>query len=158
MEGKRPVKFSKARPEESLGYMFWLTSNLWQRKMVKALKSTGLTLVQLVLLAGVAWLEKEAEEITQVRLARQAKTDVMMTSQVLRKLESKGLVSKRPSESDTRSNVIMLTEKGAEKVAKSLEIAENVDSDFFRSLRGNHNEFLLELGALTKANDPKEVK
>ena len=158
MESKRLVKFSKARPEESLGYMFWVTSNLWQRKMVKALKPTGLTLVQLVLLAGVAWLEKEGEEITQVRLARQAKTDVMMTSQVLRKLESKGLVSKTPSESDTRSNVIMLTEKGAEKVAKSLEIAENVDSDFFRSLRGNHNEFLLELGALTKANDPKEVK
>jgi DNA-binding MarR family transcriptional regulator len=158
LESKRLVKFSKARPEESLGYMFWVTSNLWQRKMVKALKPTGLTLVQLVLLAGVAWLEKEGEEITQVRLARQAKTDVMMTSQVLRKLESKGLVSKTPSESDTRSNVIMLTEKGAEKVAKSLEIAENVDSDFFRSLRGNYSEFLLELGALTKANGPKEVK
>jgi DNA-binding MarR family transcriptional regulator len=81
-----------------------------------------------------------------------------MTSQVLRKIESKGLVSKTPSESDTRSNVVMLTEKGAEKVAKSLEIAENVDSDFFRSLRGNYSEFLLELGALTKANGPKEVK
>jgi DNA-binding MarR family transcriptional regulator len=158
LDSKRLVKFSKARPEESLGYMFWLTSNLWQRKMVKALKPTGLTLVQLVLLAGVAWLEKEPEEITQVRLARQAKTDVMMTSQVLRKLESKGLVSKRPSETDTRSNVIMLTEKGAEKVAKALGIAENVDSDFFRSLRGNHSEFLLELGALTKANGPEEVK
>ena len=156
MESKRLVKFSKARPEESLGYMFWVTSNLWQRKMVKALKPTGLTLVQLVLLAGVAWLEKEGEEITQVRLARQAKTDVMMTSQVLRKLESKGLVSKRPSESDTRSNVIMLTGKGAEKVAKALEIAENVDSDFFRSLRGNYSEFLLELEALTKANGPEK--
>jgi DNA-binding MarR family transcriptional regulator len=156
LESKRLVKFSKARPEESLGYMFWVTSNLWQRKMVKALKPTGLTLVQLVLLAGVAWLEKEGEEITQVRLARQAKTDVMMTSQVLRKLESKGLVSKRPSESDTRSNVIVLTEKGAEKVAKALGIAENVDSDFFRSLRGNYSEFLLELGALTKANSPKK--
>ena len=158
MESKRLVKFSKARPEESLGYMFWLTSNLWQRKMVKALKPMGLTPVQLVLLAGVAWLEREAEPITQVRLARQAKTDVMMTSQVLRKLESKGLVSKRLSESDTRSNVVKLTEKGAEKVAKALGIAENVDSDFFRSLRGNHGEFLLELGALTKANGPEEVK
>jgi len=158
LEGKRLVKFSKARPEESLGYMFWQTSNMWQRKMVKALKPTGLTLVQLVLLAGVAWLEKEAEEITQVRLARQAKTDVMMTSQVLRKLESKGLVSKRHSESDTRSNVIMLTEEGAEKVAKALGIAESVDSDFFRSLRRNYSEFLLELGALTKANGPEEVK
>src|SRR5579875_759103 len=85
LESKRPVKFSKARPEQSLGYMFWQTSNLWQRKMVKALKPTGLTPVQLVLLAGVAWLERSAEPITQVRLARQAKTYVMMTSQVLKK-------------------------------------------------------------------------
>jgi MarR family transcriptional regulator, transcriptional regulator for hemolysin len=156
LESKRPVKFSKARPEQSLGYMFWQTSNMWQRRMVKALKPMGLTPVQLVLLAGVAWLERSAEPITQVRLARQAKTDVMMTSQVLRKLESKGLISKRTSESDTRSNVIMLTEKGAEKVTKALEIAENVDSNFFRSLRGNYNKFLLELGALTKANSPKK--
>jgi DNA-binding MarR family transcriptional regulator len=156
LESKRLVKFSKARPEESLGYMFWLTSNLWQRKMVKALKPTGLTPVQLVLLAGVAWLGREAAPITQVRLARQARTDVMMTSQVLRKLESKGLISKREHESDTRSNVITLTEKGAEKVTKALEIAENVDSSFFRSLRGKYGEFLLELGALTKANSPKK--
>ena len=158
MESKRPVKFSKARPEQSLGYMFWQTSNLWQRRMVKALKPIGLTPVQLVLLAGVAWLERESEPITQARLARQAKTDVMMTSQVLKKLESKGLVSKKPSESDARANVIVLTEKGAEKVAKALGIAENVDSDFFESLERNYGEFLKALGALTKANGPKEVK
>ena len=155
MEGRRPVKFSKARPERSLGYMFWQTSNLWQRKMVKALKPAGLTPVQLVLLAGVAWLEKEAEPITQARLARQAKTDVMMTSQVLKKLESKGLVSRKPSKSDGRANVIVLTEKGADKVARALEIAENVDSNFFRSLEKNYGEFLNALGALTKANDPE---
>jgi MarR family transcriptional regulator, temperature-dependent positive regulator of motility len=86
------------------------------------------------------------------------KADVMMTSQVLRKLECKGLVSKRPSESDTRSNVIMLTEKGTEKVAKALGIAENVDLDFFRSLGGNYEEFLLQLGVLTKANSLEEMK
>ena len=120
--------------------------------MVKALKPTDLTPVQFVLLAGVAWLERESEPITQVRLARQAKTDVMMTSQVLKKLESRGLVSKRPSESDTRANVIMLTEKGAEKVAKALRIAEKVDSDFFQPLEKKHGEFLMALGALTKAN------
>ena len=138
--------------------MFWQTSNLWQRKMVKALKPTGLTPVQLVLLAGVAWLERGSEPITQVRLARQAKTDVMMTSQVLKKLESRGLVSKRPSESDTRANVITLTEKGAEKVAKALIIAEKVDSDFFQPLEGKHDEFLTALGALTKANDHEGTK
>jgi DNA-binding MarR family transcriptional regulator len=158
LEGKRPVKFSKARPEESPGYMFWQTSNLWQRKMVRALKPTGLTPVQLVLLAGVAWLERGSEPITQVRLARQAKTDVMMTSQVLKKLESRGLVSKRPSVSDTRANVVMLTEKGAEKVAKALRIAEKVDSDFFRPLERKYDEFLTALGALTTANDHEEKK
>jgi DNA-binding MarR family transcriptional regulator len=158
LESKRLVKFSKTRPEESLGYMFWLTSNLWQRRMVKALKPTGLTLVQLVLLAGVAWLEREAGPITQARLARQAKTDVMMTSQVLKKLESRGLISKKPSESDTRANVILLTEKGGEMVAKALGIAESVDSDFFRSLERTYGEFLKELGALTKANSAEEVK
>jgi DNA-binding MarR family transcriptional regulator len=152
LEGRRLVKFSKASPEESPGYMFWLTSNLWQRKMVKALRPTNLTLVQFVLLAGVAWLERGSEPITQIRLARQAKTDVMMTSQVLKKLESRRLVSKRPSESDTRANVIMLTEKGAEKVAKALRIAEKVDSDFFQPLEKKHGEFLMALGALTKAN------
>jgi DNA-binding MarR family transcriptional regulator len=84
--------------------------------------------------------------------ARQAKTDVMMTSQVLKKLESRGLVSKRPSESDTRANVIILTEKGADMVAKALRIAEKVDSDFFRPLEKKHGEFLMALGTLTKAN------
>jgi DNA-binding MarR family transcriptional regulator len=138
--------------------MFWLTSNLWQRKMVKALKPTGLTLVQLVLLAGVAWLDRESEPITQVRLARQAKIDVMMTSQVLKKLESRGLVSKRPSESDTRANVVMLTEKGAEKVAKALRIAEKVDSDFFQPLEKKHGEFLTALEVLTEANGHEETK
>ena len=156
MESRRPVKFSKERPEQSLGYMFWVTSNLWQRKMVKALKPTGLTPVQLVLLAGVAWLEREGGPITQARLARQVKADVMMTSQVLKKLESKGLVSKKQSESDARANVIVLTEKGAKKVATALEIAENVDSDFFRSLETNYSEFLNALGALTEANGPEK--
>ena len=138
--------------------MFWQTSNLWQRKMAKALKPLGLTPVQLVLLAGVAWLEGESGPITQVRLARQAKADVMMTSQVLKKLESRGLVSKRPSESDTRANVVTLTEKGAEKVAKALRTAEKVDSDFFLPLEGKYGDFLTALGALIKANDHEEKK
>ena len=61
-------------------------------------------------------------------------------------------MSKRPSESDTRANIIMLTEKGAEKVAKALEIAEDVDSNFFQPLEKKHGEFLMALGTLTKAN------
>lgn len=120
--------------------------------MVRALKPIGLTPVQFVLLAGVAWLERESEPITQVRLAHQAKTDVMMTSQVLKKLESRGLVSRRPSESDTRANVIKLTEMGAKKVAHGLRVAEKVDSDFFQPLKGKQGEFLMALVSLTKAN------
>jgi len=147
------VEFSQGRPEESLGYMLWQTCNLWQRKIVRALSPTDLTLVQFALLAGIAWLERAPEPITQVRLARYLNMDAMMTSQVLRRLESKGLVSKKASGSDSRANIVMLTEKGADLVTKALELVHGVESGFFRSLDISHDEFMKSLESLIESNE-----
>jgi DNA-binding MarR family transcriptional regulator len=158
LENKHLVKFPRARPEESLGFMLWQTGNLWQRKMVKALRPTDLTLVQFALLAGIGWLERTTERITQVRLARYVNIDVMMTSQVLRRLESRGLVSKKASESDSRANAVMLTERGANLVTKALGLVQSVESDFFQSLESSHDEFMKLLGSLVETNESeKEV-
>ena len=51
--------------------------------------------VQFVLLASLWWLEEHDEPPTQARLARQGGTDAMMTSQVLRRLEARGLLERR---------------------------------------------------------------
>jgi DNA-binding MarR family transcriptional regulator len=59
--------------------------------MAAVLKEHDLTHVQFVLLANVWWL---GDGPTQRRLAEHAGTDPMMTSQVLRTLEGKGLVTR----------------------------------------------------------------
>ena len=146
------VKFPRTRPEESLGFLLWQTGNLWQRKMAKVLRPTNLTLVQFALLAGTAWLERGSQSITQASLARHEKTDVMMTSQVLRNLESRGLIRRRPSESDTRANTVALTEEGAARLAKAIELVQKVELQFFRPVEKKRQDLLNALESLVEVN------
>lgn len=155
---KHLVKFPRARPQDSLGFMFWQTSNLWQRKMVKALKPIDLTLAQFVILAGTARLETGSEPVTQVRLARQAKTDVMMTSQVVRKLQRKGLLTRKQSEADPRANEIELTDRGRQTVVNGLAIVQKVEESFFRPLADKYEQLLRALRSLVDPNELEEVK
>ncbi len=158
-QSKQVVRFPKDKSEESLGFMFWRASNLWQRKMTRNLRPLDLTLVQFVLLAGIARLERKPEPVTQIRLARHQKTDVMMTSQVLRTLESRGLVIRRESESDSRAKTLALTTSGIELVRKGLEIVQRVELDFFQPLeKKKASAFLRDLSLLTERNEIEEVK
>jgi DNA-binding MarR family transcriptional regulator len=125
--------------------------------MVRALKPLNLTLVQFVLLAGVAWLERGSELVTQARLARHAKTDIMMTSQVLRKLEKRRLIIRAQSQSDPRANALKLTEQGREVASKALRIVQDVESSFFGLLAERYGEFLGILEKLVKESEYKEV-
>ena len=79
-------------PEDSPGFLLWHVTLRWQRKIAAALAPLGLTHVQFVLLAASWWLNSRGEEPNQLSVARQAGTDVKMTSEVLRKLEAKGLI------------------------------------------------------------------
>ena len=85
-----PSKFK--RPEDSPGSLLWQVTNSWQRRIRHALKEIGLTHVQFVLLTTTEWLNNAELSTTQTNVARFAHTDVMMTSQVIRTLEGKGLV------------------------------------------------------------------
>src|SRR6185295_17722147 len=88
-KSKLNTKFNS--PKVSPGFLLWQINNKWQSKQRKALKVFGLTHVQFVLLASLVWASDEVS-FTQKQLAEHAKTDVMMTSQVLRTLERKGLI------------------------------------------------------------------
>jgi DNA-binding MarR family transcriptional regulator len=74
--------------------------------------------------------------------------DVMMTSNVLRTLEEKGLVRRDPHPTDTRAKSLAVTEQGRELVAQAVCVVENIDHDFFSKLgadMGNFNRNLLTL-------------
>ena len=65
--------------------------------MNQRLRAVGITLTQFSLMAGLYWLDRQGELVTQQRLATYANTDKMMTSKVVQTLESKGLLLRADS-------------------------------------------------------------
>lgn len=128
-----PERFETAfaSPEESPGLLLWQASNCWQRRQRAALKPLGLTHVQFVLLAVLSWLTRDRPGVTQIEIATEAKTDPMMTSQVLRVLAERGLVERLPHPRDPRANFVQVTPAGRDLADRALPIVEQVDRDFF---------------------------
>lgn len=93
-----------------------------------------MTHVQFVLLATLAWLTQEGQDVTQVVLSQFAKTDIMMTSQVLRTLVAKGLMTRDQHPVDTRAKVLTVTQAGYDVLERAIKLVEQVDRDFFASL------------------------
>jgi DNA-binding MarR family transcriptional regulator len=108
-----------------------------------------LTHVQFVLLASLWWLtEHEDHPPTQARLAQQAGTDPMMTSQVTRKLETRGLLERAFDPTDSRARRLRLTAAGRALVARALADVEAADNEFFSALGGDRDTFTQGLQTL----------
>jgi DNA-binding MarR family transcriptional regulator len=118
-------------PEESTGYLLWQVMHGWQRHLEGELANLGITHLQFVLLAGIGWVTRSGELLTQVNLAEFCKIDVMQVSQVVRKLEAKQLVKRSPHPTDTRAKVLVLTSEGEVVLQKAVPLVESLDADFF---------------------------
>jgi DNA-binding MarR family transcriptional regulator len=117
--------------------------------MRSALRPHDLTHVQFVLLASLWWLEDHLPgPPTQVRLAEQAGTDPMMTSQVLRGLEARGLLERAADPSDGRARRLRLTPRGGDLIAGALADVESADGDYFAPLGQRQEAFVDALAAL----------
>ena len=147
----KPVQYWLESPEESEGFLFWQITNLWSRKMNNALNEVDLTHVQFALLSGVAWLERFDEEISQVKLSKHAKTNIMMTSKVIRTLESKGLIWRKACKSDTRAKCLYLTDEGRQRIIKAIAIVQSVHEEFFKGM-DNNSEFIKNLNQILQSN------
>lgn len=118
-------------PGRSPGFLLWHATLRWQRDISAALEPLGLTHVQFVLLACAWWMNTHGEQPNQLALARQAGTDVKMTSQVLSALEVKGLIQRDVDPADTRAKRIAVTSKGIELAPRAIAVVEDVDARFF---------------------------
>jgi DNA-binding MarR family transcriptional regulator len=119
-------------PGESPGFLLWHATLRWQRGIATALTPLGLTHVQFVLLACTWWLNTHGEHPNQLTLARQAGTDVKMTSQVLRTLEHKALIEREVDPADTRAKRLRVTNSGADLAPRAIAAVEHVDARFFQ--------------------------
>ncbi|GGF45941.1 hypothetical protein GCM10011611_60520 [Aliidongia dinghuensis] len=124
------------------GFMLWQVTNGWQRAVRAALAPTGLTYVQVVLLSGLKDKLAEGPTVSQAALAHALGADPMMTSQVLRTLETSGLVTRERNQADTRSRLLSLTAEGRKRLAAALPLVAAVDTEFFDVLGRREERFL----------------
>jgi len=146
-------RFATAR--ESPGFLLWRVTHAWQRAVRDTLAEVDLTHVQFVLLASLAWLGRAGATVTQVEVARHAGIDRMMTSQVVRGLESRGLLQRPPHPDDRRARALALTEAGRARVAEALPRVEAADAAFFAPAGGDLPR-LVEVLARLAAAQPGE--
>ena len=132
MPRRLPSSFST--PDDSPGWTLWIVANAWQRELKRALAPLGLTPVQATILESVAWLSRDNDPITQTRVARHARTDVMMTSQVLRALEAKKLIRRVPHPTDERAKLLKSTARGRKLAREAAFAGERVDREFFEAV------------------------
>ena len=104
--------------------------------------------------ASVAWLGHDDDALTQVKLAAHAKTDVMMTSKVLRTLESKGLIRRDAHPVDTRAKSLLVTTQGHELLTRAIKVVNAVDHEFFGVLGAQKGDFNSSLLSLRTADTP----
>ncbi|MFT4235258.1 MAG: MarR family transcriptional regulator [Microbacterium sp.] len=138
--------------EQSPGLALWRVTNAWQRAIRAALAPHDLSHVQFVLLASLTWMDR-SEPVTQRDLASHAGTDVMMTSQVIRALEAKGLVTREAHPTDRRAVTLAPTATGMALANRANADVESADKSFFSPLTpANQRGFLRHLHSLSRSS------
>lgn len=139
-------------PQQSPGFRLWQTFLTWQRELNLVLQPLGLTQPQFSILAVVGWLTRNSAGVSeamphrtiaslpknhtaikQQNIADFMKMERMHVSQVVRKLEKMGYVSRRPSVEDKRAQLIQLTQSGVSKLEEALPLVEATDAKFFNA-------------------------
>jgi len=145
-------------PLELTGFLIWQTTNLWQRRMKEKLDPIGLTHVQFLLLNSIATLNKTADRpISQMDVANHAHCDKMMASKVLRLLEERHLVMRKPHQLDTRSKSLLITTKGMELLQKATPVLLEMEAQFFKSLKSKEKSVAKRLRKLINTNNKSEA-
>lgn len=145
-------------PNASTGLKLWRVTNSWQRTIRAALAPFDLTQVQFVLLAVLTSMDR-TNPVTQQDLATHAATDPMMTSQVLRALEQKGLIERQPHPSDRRARTLSPTPNGVRLANVANEAVERADRAYFAILGDDVPGFTRALATLDSSHgQPEKVR
>ena len=129
--GSGDTEDARSGPADQPGFLLWRVTLRWQREIAAVLAPLDLTHVQFVLLACTFWLNDQGLAPNQATVAEQAGTDVKMTSQVIRTLEAKGLITREVDPADTRARRLRVTKTGADLAPRAMAAVEAADAAFF---------------------------
>jgi transcription regulator len=131
----------KDNSEKSTGLLFMRVYNKWHSIIKKELKKMNLTHPQFVVLASLAYLSQNGNEITQIMISKLAGIDVMTISQILSLLEKQNFVKRKEHSKDTRAKAVILNKKGEEVLQKAVPLVEQIDEVFFGKLDRDEKQF-----------------
>lgn len=114
----------------------WRATNAWQRAQRSALESFGLTHVQFALLATLA-ADDARKGLSQAEISGRSGVDPMTTSQVVRALEGRDLVTRTASPDDKRAQRVTLSTAGRSLVRRAQPKVDKADADFFAAAGKN---------------------
>ena len=115
--------------------------NKWHSMIKKELKKMNLTHPQFVVLASLAYLSQDSNEVTQVMISKLSGIDVMTVSQILGLLEKHDFVKRKEHSRDTRAKAVILNKKGEEILQKAIPLVEQIDEIFFEKLNTDEGQF-----------------
>ncbi|MGW4772982.1 MarR family winged helix-turn-helix transcriptional regulator [Nocardia sp. NPDC004278] len=113
---------------------FWLhhAALEWRATVERNLRPLGLTLTQFNLLASAGWLGRQDAELpTQQQVVDMAGADRMMGSRVIRVLEDRALLVRRPDSDDARILRIEVTAEGRDLARRAIRIVVDTDLQVF---------------------------
>ena len=131
----------KDNSEKSTGLLFMRVYNKWHSMIKKELKKMNLTHPQFVVLASLAYLLQDNDEVTQVMISKLSGIDVMTVSQILNLLEKNDFVKRKEHSRDTRAKAVILNKKGEEALQKAVPLVEQIDQIFFEKLDTDEEQF-----------------
>ena len=131
----------KDNSEKSTGLLFMRVYNKWHSMIKKELKKMNLTHPQFVVLASLAYLSQDSNEVTQVMISKLSGIDVMTVSQILNLLEKNDFVKRKEHSRDTRAKAVILNKKGEEILQKAVPLVEQIDEIFFEKLNTDEGQF-----------------
>jgi DNA-binding MarR family transcriptional regulator len=131
-------------PAQERGALLERAASQWNAQLRSALAPLDLTPAQFRLLIAAAWLSARGYDVRQSDLAAHANADPVMTSEVLRTLEARQLISRIPHATDRRAKAIAVTEAGGALADRAIRIVDATESRFFEV-------GLPEFGTLAKA-------
>jgi MarR family transcriptional regulator for hemolysin len=126
------------RTEPDLSFLLDHTSHILRTRMSAALAEVGLTARMHCVLVHA--LEEERTQIQLAELGDMDKTTMVVTVDAL---EKAGLAQRRPSHTDRRARIVVVTPAGARMAERSQEIVDRVHQQALASLPADEREVFL---------------
>lgn len=138
----------------STGYLLWHAALQWQSEVGAALGPLGLTPTQFFVLGSLVRIALHDDKPNQRELAAHAGLDAMTVSQIVRRLEGRGLIARHSDPDDARAFRLSPTPAGRALVERAAVEVRAATRRFFAPLGARERSLADDLREVLKAKWP----